>query len=403
MSIYDRLGVPTVVNAAGPLTRLGGGKLSDEVLEAMRSASRHNVRIEDLQARAGEVVARHTGAEAGYVTGGAAAGLTLAAAACLAGLDLARMDRLPDTEGMPNEILVQRPHHTAYLHALRVSGAKLVDVGYAGHPGAGCVHAWQLEQAITASTVAIAYSVMRAPGALSLPEVAAIAHRNGLPVLVDAAAALPPAENLRRFIAEGADLVTFSGGKAIGGPQASGILAGRADLIRSVALQQQDMDVRPDTWTLRHELLGSGLLPGPPHHGLGRSMKVGKEEIAGLVVALEAFVRRDHAADQRRWQAQLDALARALEGVPGLCCRILRPEETPRPYPFLLIDVAPAAFGHTAVDVINLLQQATPLVCLAQGFVDEGAVAVIPTQLDDGDELVIAERLAALARAEGRG
>lgn len=397
MSIYSTLGVPTAVNAAGPLTRLGGARLSQTVLDAMRSAAESSVRIEDLQARAGAIIARHTGAEAGYVTSGAAAGLTLAAAACLAGFDLAKMDRLPDTDGIPNEILIQRPHHTAYSHALRAAGAKLVDVGYAGHPGAGCVHPWQIEQAITALTVAIAHSIMHAPGTLPLPKVAAIARRHGLPVVVDAAAALPPAENLRRFVAEGADLVAFSGGKAIRGPQSTGIVCGRADLIRSVALQHQDMDVRPDTWTYRRELIESGVLPGPPHHGIGRSMKVGKEEIAGLLVALEEFVARDFAAEQAHYGGLLDRLQHALADVPGLRCCLLSPTETPRPYPFLRIEVNPAAFGHTAVAVVNLLQEASPRVCVAQWFVDEGAIAIVPTELAKGDEAVIAARLVELA------
>src|SRR5205814_4393848 len=117
-------------------------------------------------------------------------------------------------------------------------------------------------------------------------ELVGVAHRHDLPVIVDAAAALPPAENLRAFIADGADLVVFSGGKAIGGPQVSGILVGRAELFDSVALQHQDMDVFPATWTWRERYLASGQLPGPPHHGLGRPMKVGKEEIVGRVVAV---------------------------------------------------------------------------------------------------------------------
>lgn len=399
MNVFERFGVPTVVNAAGPLTRLGGARLSEPVVEAMRSAAGRHVRIEDLQARAGEVIAGHTGAEAGYVTSGAAAGMTLAAAACVAGLDVGTMDRLPDTDGLPNQVVMQRPHRTAYEHAIRAAGVQIVEVGYTGHPGAGCTHPWQIEQAITSKTVAVAHAVMRAPGTVPLADVAEIAHRRGVPVIVDAAAALPPLDNLRRFIAEGADLVAFSGGKAIGGPQASGILCGRADLIRSVALQHQDMDVRPDTWTLRHELLDTGVLPGPPHHGLGRSMKVGKEEIVGLLVALEAFVARDHAADRRRWESMLESLTSALAPVSGLRCRPLSPDAAPRPYPYLLIDVDPRAFGHTAVEVVNLLQQGVPPICVAEGFVDEGAIAIIPTQLADGDEQLIAERLARLADA----
>ena len=156
-------------------------------------------------------------------------------------------------------------------------------------PAARC--AWQIEAAITERTAAVACPILDTPGTLPLPEVAEIAHAQGVPVIVDAAAELPPRSNLRRFIAEGADLVVFSGGKAIGGPQASGILAGRADLIASVALQHQDMDVRAETWSKR-ALLDAGRVGGVPHQGFGRAMKVGREEIVGLITALERLRRR---------------------------------------------------------------------------------------------------------------
>src|SRR5215211_2621948 len=288
MGVYDELGVRTVINASGTLTRLGGSRMAPEVLAAMAEAAASFVHIDQLQARAGAVIAEITGAEAGYVTTGAAAGLALGLAACVAGLDVGKMDRLPDTTGMNNEVVVQRGHRNAYDHAIRSAGVRFVEVGYLGYPGAGGTFGWQLDEAITERTVAVACPILDTPGTLSLPEVAEIAHRKGVPVIVDAAAELPPRSNLRRFIAEGADLVTFSGGKAIGGPQASGILAGRADLIRSVALQHQDMDVHPRTWQYR-SLIAGGLLPGPPHHGIGRPMKVGKEAIVGLMVALRQF------------------------------------------------------------------------------------------------------------------
>lgn len=254
-NIYQRFGVKTIINAGGPMTRLSGSILSPEVREAMSEAASACVRVEDVQEAAGKLIADVTGAEAGYVTSGAAGGLALSAAAAIAGLDVARMDKLPDTTGMPNEIIVQREHMTAYSHALRLSGAKLVEVGYVGYPGQGCTWPWQIETEINERTVAIFYSIGNSPGAVSLLEVVEVAHRHNLPVIVDAAAALPPVENLRRFIDEGADLVCFSGGKAIAGPQASGILTGRADLIASVALQHQDMDVMPATWTWRDRYL----------------------------------------------------------------------------------------------------------------------------------------------------
>src|SRR5215211_1714990 len=267
MGVYEELGLRTVINASGTLTRLGGSRMVPEVLAAMAEAAAAFVPLDDLQARAGEIIAEVTGAEAGYVVTGAAAGLSLGVAACVAGMDVAAMDRLPDVSGLKDEVVVQRGHRNAYDHAIRAVGVRMVEVGYLGYPGAGGTHPWQLA------------------GTIQLPAVCQIAHEQGIPVIVDAAAELPPRANLRRFITEGADLVVFSGGKAIGGPQASGILAGRADLIASVALQHQDMDVRPETWSWR-PLLDSGRLVGVPHQGFGRSMKVGREEIVGLITAL---------------------------------------------------------------------------------------------------------------------
>ena len=288
MGIYDDLGLRTVINASGTLTRLGGSRMAPEVLAAMAEAAASFVPIDALQARAGEIIAEVTGAESGYVVTGAAAGLSLGVAACVAGFNVAAMDRLPDTTGLRNEVVVQRGHRNAYDHAIRAVGVRMVEVGYLGYPGAGGTYPWQIADAISDRTAAIACPILDTPGTVPLREVCAIAHEHGLPVIVDAAAELPPRSNLRRFIAEGADLVVFSGGKAIGGPQASGMLAGRADLIASVALQHQDMDVRDATWSQR-DLLANGVLRGVPHQGFGRSMKVGREEIVGLLVALQRF------------------------------------------------------------------------------------------------------------------
>ena len=152
----------------------------------------------------------------------------------------------------------------------------------------------------------------------------------GVPVIVDAAAELPPRANLRRFIAEGADLVAFSGGKAIGGPQASGILAGRADLIASVALQHQDMDVRAETWN-RRSLIGSGAIAGVPHQGFGRSLKVGREEIVGLLTALERYVAGSDDEDARVWTERLDIVAAALGDVDGVVVTRRCPPDRPIP------------------------------------------------------------------------
>jgi L-seryl-tRNA(Ser) seleniumtransferase len=397
--IYDVLGVRPLINAAGTQTRYGGAPLPQAVVEAMAEAATACVRMEELQEAAGRVIAEATGAEAGYVTAGAAAGLTLAAAACLAGLDVARMDCLPDTTGMANEIIVHRAHRNAYDHAIRAAGARLVEVGYLGYPGAGGTHPWQIAAAITGRTVALYWAMVDARGTVPLEEMCRIAHAHGLPVIVDAAAALPPAENLRYYIAAGADLVSFSGGKALMGPQASGILCGRRDLIASVLLQNQDMDVHPEAWTYRARYLESNLLAGPPHQGVGRAFKVGKEEIAGLVTALRLYVQRDHAADCARWDA---SIRRVLEGVAGLPhVRGVYVCSAEHPVPLAHIELDEAALGLTAFEAIRRLLAGTPMVAVNEGCAREGTLVVNPMALRGDDVPHLVGRLRATLNDTG--
>ena len=268
-TFYERLGVTRTINAASWITRLGGSIMPPPVVEAMEDASRWFVDMDELNKKAGEVIARFTGAEAGLVTAGSAAGMLLEAAACMAGTDPAKLNRLPDTTGMKSEIVIHRAHRMNYDHSFRVAGATLVEIG-----NSVSTDEWELEDAIGENTAAVAY-VFALPhrGELPLAKVAEIAHARGVPVIVDAAAMLPPVENLTRFINEGADMVSFSGGKGVLGPQSTGILCGRADLVEAAYLNGQ-----------------------PNSQGVGRAAKVCKEEIAGLVTALELFVDTDHQA-----------------------------------------------------------------------------------------------------------
>jgi L-seryl-tRNA(Ser) seleniumtransferase len=385
-----------VINASGTLTRLGGSRMAPEVLAAMADAAVSFVRIDELQHAAGQVIADITGAEAGYVTAGAAAGLSLGMAAILTGMDVAKMDRLPNTSGMKSEVIVQRGHRNAYDHALRATGISFVEVGYLGYPGAGGTMPWQIEEAINERTAAIACPILDTPGTIPLPQVAEIAHAHGLPVIVDAAASLPPRANLRRFIAEGADLVSFSGGKAIGGPQASGVLAGRRDLIASVALQHQDMDVRPETWYERG-MLQSGVLAGVPHQGFGRSMKVGREEIVGLVTALQRYAAGDDEQDLACWNRLLDIVEDCLGEVPDV--QVRRDLVKNQCMPMLRLDLDESRLGFTAYDALNRLLSGDPPIAVAESRAEFGTLMVNPHGLTEREAATVGDRLREVLQA----
>ncbi len=385
------LGVRSLVNAAGPQTRFGGMPLHPAVVEAMAEAARSCIRMEELQEAAGRVIAEATGAEAGYVTSGAAGGLTLAAAACLAGFDVARMDRLPDTTDMPNEIIVQRAHRNAYDHALRAAGARLIDVGYLGYPGAGGTHPWQIETAIGGRTAALYWATIPAQGVVPLEEFCAIAHKHTLPVIVDAAAALPPPDNLRRLIAAGADLVCFSGGKALMGPQSTGILCGRRDLIASVLLQSQDMDVHPESWGYAARYLETGMLPGPPHQGIGRGFKVGKEEVVGLVTALQRYVAADHVTEQAGWEQIIRTVLAGVADLPHVQgSYVCSPDH---PAPLAVIDLDEAALGFTAFTAIKRLLDGDPSIAVAESRARTGGLVINPMSLRPEETTTVVSRL----------
>ena len=384
--IYAALGVKRRINAAGTLTRLGGALMDDEVVGAMAAAARASVDIGELQAAASRTISRLTGAEAGLVTTGAAAGLTLAAAACMTRWDIAKMAALPDTASFANEILLPRTHYTGYAHALRASGARLMDLGHNDRgTGAGVrgIEPWEIEAAITLRTAAFAFSATSS-NIDDLPVIVQACKKKSIPVIVDAAAQLPPKTNLRRFLELGADLVAFSGGKAIGGPQASGILAGRRDLVGAALVQQLDMDVSPATWSAP-ELVDREAMKGIPHHGLGRGFKAGKEEIVGLLVALERFALADDEAANARMERRLQRIAEEIMG--RAATRILPARETGK-VPQLHLSV-----GQNALQVSAELQAGEPPVHLSERFAAQGLLIVDPQALRPEDDAALAAAL----------
>jgi L-seryl-tRNA(Ser) seleniumtransferase len=287
------------------------------------------------------------------------------------------MDRLPETGDEPCEIVVQLAHRNPYDHLVRASGARLVEFG--GGSGGSVA---EMTAQIGPATAGTFYHGQADAIGLPFPVFAATAHAHGLPVLVDASMSLPPRTNLRRYIDDGADLVAFSGGKTIGGPQASGFLAGRRDLLVSVGLQQQDMDVLPATWA-RRSLLERGELSRPPQHGIGRSMKTGKEEIVGLLVALRRYAERDEMAERRRWTSLTERLAAELARIPGLTTRTEPAQADGRPVPMTVVTVDGDLFGRTAVDVVRAFETMDPIVMLGDHDAERGILRLDPENLDE--------------------
>lgn len=387
MTIYERLGVRPVVNAAGTLTRLGGTLMCAEAVQAMNEAAGSAVAIEELQEAASRVIARHTGAEAGLVTSSAFGALVLATGACIAGLDVPRMNRMPRYAYEAGcEVVICRHHRNSYDKAFEVAGARLVEVGLLDRAlGVGVreVEPEEIEAVIGPRTVALAYVAMQGVGP-DLAAFAQVAHSHRVPVIVDAANQVPPLENLKRFIAEGADLVAMSGGKAFRGPQSSGFLCGRRDLVASALLQQLDMDVSPSAWTPPKEFVHRPL-NGVPRHGFGRGFKVGKEEIAGSVAAIDAFVTREPEY-QRQWSERCRRFAAALAGVAGVEAVVLGRETTGRVPLVELVFATPAKAAAVSVE----LRDGVPSIHLNERRVVEGRLTFNPVGLDDGQEDTVA-------------
>ena len=392
-SIYEDLDVPTVVNAAGTKTRVGGSLIRAEAAEAMRDAANGFAHLSDLQSRASELIAEATGAEAGYVTCGASAALLLASAACIAGDDLAAMARLPDTEDLPSEIVMPRTHRTGYDHALRAAGATIVDVG-TNDPhlgtGASAVKAWELDAAIGPETVAVAYVEKPYLGP-DLSDVVEIAHANDVPVIVDAAAELPPTKNLSAFVETGADLVAFSGGKAIRGPQTTGILAGRRELIESVALQHLDWHVDEAVWQPPAGLIDRDRVEGVPRQGIGRSAKVGKEEIVGLIRALELFREEDQDALKREWRARAERIADGLDGRAGIEAKVDAASKTAvSPEVTVRID---DYTDRSACSLVHDLFDADPRIVVGADGAADGELTISPMCLTDAEADLVVDRV----------
>ncbi|MEX1020094.1 MAG: aminotransferase class V-fold PLP-dependent enzyme [Litorilinea sp.] len=369
MNIYEEIGVRPMINALSTYTRLGGSIMPPEVTAAMAEAARTHIDLVDLQQRVGAEIARLTHNEAAYVSAGAAAGLVLATAACVAGKDPRAIRQLPDTtglEGLKNEIVVHKSHRNGYDHAVRQVGVKLVEIG-----DALSTAPWELEAAISENTAAVFWfqGAMTGRGDLPLAKVIEIAHAADVPVLVDAAAQLPPAENLWRFTEMGADIAVFSGGKDLHGPQSAGLVLGRKDLIEACALH------------------------GNPHGAIGRPMKVGKEELVGVLAAVRWYLGLDHTARQARFERIVTEWCTALNDIPGVNAERSFPNGAGQPVPRALVTLDVQRLGVTGSEVAAQMQAGEPSIAI--GPASRDSFYLNPYTLGEGEEAIVQTHLCA--------
>jgi D-glucosaminate-6-phosphate ammonia-lyase len=364
MDIYDDLEVRKIINGYATLTSLGGSLMPPEVLQAMAEAARYFVSIDELQDKAGRRIAEWTRNEAAYISCGAAAGLALSTAACITGLDQDKRDRLPFTDGMKNEVIVHLCAGEEYNFTIRQAGGRVVPIGTVDHAAPA-----DLETAIKPHTAAVLvyYKEGRMPGEIPLETQIEIAKRHNVPVIVDAAAQLPPVENLWRFTHMGADLVVFSGGKGLCGPQSSGLVLGRRDLIDACTF-----NASPRTY-------------------IGRPMKVGKEEIAGLLAAVRRYLDLDHAGLIRAYEEQVAYILAAFDGVGHVTAIRGFPSEAGQPMPRVELFLDQLGLGISRDEVLRRLYDGTPAISLAPA--GEDGIYINPQTLQPGEEKIVVARV----------
>lgn len=349
--IIDELGLTRLINASGTETVLGASPVSPEVVGAIAAILPHAVDMAELQRLASRTIAEATGAEAGCITGCTSASIAIAAAACMTGLDLARIEQLPDAAGMKNEIVIHKGHVVNYGSTItgdiRLAGARVVEFGAVLETGL-----YQLRAALSDATAAAFYVISHhaAPtGMIPLPLYVEVCHARGVPVVVDAAAEY----GWRDMLGTGADLVLFSAQKALGGPTA-GVIAGKRHLVRAAYAQSR---------------------------GIGRPMKAGKEAVVGTIAALRRWMALDHAAIRQTVEGSADHVARRLSGIAGMAASVV-PDETGNPFSrvHLLIDSARAGFSAHGLDAE--LWRRRPRLVLRSLQADRGILQIDVRRLD---------------------
>ena len=368
MHVYDEIDIPRIINAAGSMTYLGGSLIHPDILEAMRQAGEAYVFIDDLLDWASSEITKQTGADAGLVTTGTTGGIILSAAACLTGMDSERMHQLPNTNGRANEFIMQSQHRISFDRAIRTAGGKIVEVGHRE-----CTQIKDVRAAINEKTVAIFHTILDPQPAVPLKEIVKLANERAVPVIVDAAAELPPVCNLQSFLSEGADLVIFSGGKAMCGPNDTGFLCGRADLIKAARAQAF------------------------PNAGIGRALKVSKEQIIGLIYALQRFVQIDWNSEQLRWEKVCEKILHRLKSINCTNISIAYATHGARPLivPRVCLTIDPIMLGKDLSQIDYQLERGKPAIAVVMDE-NKNEIWLNPQHLHDNQINDMCSRLIAV-------
>lgn len=360
--IRAKIGLRPVINVSGTMTSLGASIVVPQAVDAMAAILPQFVEINDLQRKASAVISRLTGGEAGFVTASCSSGISLAVAGCITGNNLLAIERLPDIRPEKNEVIVQMGHVVSYGapvdQAIRLAGGKVVLIGQATS-----THRFHMENSINENTAAAVYVVSHHVvdyGLLHLSEFVEIAHAKGVPVIVDAASEY----DLKLFLAQGADVVLYSGHKFLGGPT-SGIVAGTKEHVRHAFLQNM---------------------------GIGRGMKVGKESIYGVMAALEAWETRDHSGIRKRETSYLNLWKETLSGRPGVTA-LIEPDPTNNPLDRMRVIISPPEAHITAWDLAAALRNGSPPIIVRDHEVEHHYFYLDPCNLHPGQEVIVADRL----------
>jgi uncharacterized pyridoxal phosphate-dependent enzyme len=362
--IYESLGVRPFINARGTFTIITGSQSLPQVKQAMMKASRHFINLDELMEAVSRRIAELTKAEWGIVTAGCAAAIAHATAACIAGSDPEKMQRLPKLDGLKSEVVMPRYARNVYDHATRMVGATVVEAETAE----------QFEKALGPKTamVLIMSSPAAEKGPLSIENASRIARAHNVPLLVDAAAENLTIPNIH--LAHGATMVAYSGGKVMRGPQAAGLLLGPKDLLQAA-------------W-----------LNAAPHHAFGRALKAGKEEVMGMLAALETWVHRDLAAEWKQWESWLEMIRERVTRVPGISTEILQPEDLSNHAPQLRLNWDAAKVGITGMEVGRSLDRGAPRIVVAGVRGDrpkkmQSSLTIMPYMMNPGEAPVVARAL----------